>query len=507
MTRSLSSIAAALIALAGAVSVHAAGFQFAERVNLTFSLHPGATLYIDNAAGNITVVGGDAPAITVTAVKVIRAADEAAFNEAKAATQIVPASNERSLTLRTHVNARGMVRWSSAVNYQLAVPRGTAVRLNTRSADLISVSNIEAAVEIKNMSGTIRLMNLRGPVSVDSVNGSIIFEGETARRTDVRLSTVNGTVQVVVPGDAKFNWVAETLGGEFHSGFRPNGAWNGPRYEALMNGGGATIRAASLMGRVLLLARGSNVAPQRVAPPQITPQPQQATKRKTHLALVPAGTYSLETTMGDIQIDEARGDVRLKTGAGDIDLGLVRGFADVLSLGGPLRMGEIMGPLRANTKAGDIQVSAARQGGSLYTGGGIIRLLHAGGPTRLESGGGDIVVRQANAAIWALTKSGDISITIDGNAKTQKVYAKTAKGSVTLNVSAGFGADVDATVVTTDAEANNIRTDLTGLSIQREQINGKTRIRATGKVNGGGDRVELFAEDGGILISSAGAAR
>ena len=36
----------------------------------------------------------------------------------------------------------------------------------------------------------------------------------------------------------------------------------------------------------------------------------------------------------------------------------------------------------------------------------------------------------------------------------------------------------------------------------REQVGGKTKIHAMGKVNGGGERVELYAEDGGIQISA-----
>src|SRR6185503_10102677 len=106
--------------------------------------------------------------------------------------------------------------------------------------------------------------------------------------------------------------------------------------------------------------------------------------------------------------------------------------------------------------------------------------------TRLESGGGDITVRQANAPLSAETRSGDIFIAMDGAARSQKVFARTFKGSVAFNVSRGFGADIDAVVITVDPEANNIRTDMTGLSIQRSQVNGKTRIRATGKINGGG---------------------
>jgi hypothetical protein len=44
--------------------------------------------------------------------------------------------------------------------------------------------------------------------------------------------------------------------------------------------------------------------------------------------------------------------------------------------------------------------------------------------------------------------------------------------------------------------------DFRGVTVRREQVGNKTRIRATGKINGGGERVELYAEDGDIHISS-----
>ena len=150
----------------------------------------------------------------------------------------------------------------------------------------------------------------------------------------------------------------------------------------------------------------------------------------------------------------------------------------------------------------DVVVQQASEGGTIRTGGGIIRLLNTSGPTRLYSGGGDIIVN-TSAPVTAETRSGDITVTLDRGAKSQRITAKTAKGNILLNVGPGFGADVEATVLTSDPNTNTIRSDFAqGLSVQRDQVGNKTRIRATGKINGGGERVELTAEDGGIQITS-----
>jgi hypothetical protein len=109
-------------------------------------------------------------------------------------------------------------------------------------------------------------------------------------------------------------------------------------------------------------------------------------------------------------------------------------------------------------------------------------------------------VRQATGPISAETRSGDVTIVLDPLIRSAAVDAKSAEGNVTLYVNAQIAADIDATLLTSDADANSIRTDFPGLTVHREQIGKKTRIRATGKVNGGGDRISLYAEDGDITI-------
>jgi hypothetical protein len=215
------------------------------------------------------------------------------------------------------------------------------------------------------------------------------------------------------------------------------------------------------------------------------------------------GSITYNTQSGDILISGVRGTAVLSTSAGRVELGSVNGDANVRSSGGSLRLGEILGSLRATTNAGDVFVEAARRGGVIQTTGGTILLLYAGGPTRLSSGGGDIVVRQAAGPIDAVTESGDVTINLDRAAKKQKIDALTEKGNVVLNVGPQFGAELDLTVLTDDPANNTIATDFPGLSISRDQFEGKTRIRATGKVNGGGERVTLQATGGSIRISTA----
>ena len=120
----------------------------------------------------------------------------------------------------------------------------------------------------------------------------------------------------------------------------------------------------------------------------------------------------------------------------------------------------------------------------------------------VQSGGGDIGLGQAVGAVREKTHAGDINITSDPNQKTPRIEARTAHGNIVISLSPKFGADIDAVILTSDADSNTIHSDFTGLQIKSDQIGSRTRIHATGKVNGGGERVELYAEEGDIHLSN-----
>jgi hypothetical protein len=78
--------------------------------------------------------------------------------------------------------------------------------------------------------------------------------------------------------------------------------------------------------------------------------------------------------------------------------------------------------------------------------------------------------------------------------------AETHGGNILLNLPTGFAADVDAVVITSDPNAPGIVSELPGLTVTREQVDGKTKIRAVGKINGGGAKLDLRSKEGTIQL-------
>jgi DUF4097 and DUF4098 domain-containing protein YvlB len=272
---------------------------------------------------------------------------------------------------------------------------------------------------------------------------------------------------------------------------------------------GPEVSTTSLMGNVYVLRRGTRVEDaQSMRAAMVTTAnnnggaevlPRGVTAKTLQVASFD-GDLLFSTPLGNISVGQVRGAAHVETRAGEVHLGSVQSQCDVVSLGGPVTIGEVHGPLTARTTAGDVLINAAHQGAVVSTGGGMIRMLYAAGPTNLHSAGGDIVVRQASGPISAETRSGDVTIVLDPLVRSAAIDAKSSEGSITIYVNAQIAADIDATLLTSDPDTNGIHSDFPGLNIRREQIGKKTRIRATGKVNGGGDRVSLYAEDGDITI-------
>jgi len=498
----------AVAALLSATQLFGASFATSSRVVREFPIDPAGSVWIDNPFGSIDVIGGDSNVISVTADRVLSAPDPATMKEAADSVAMSFEGDTKVRLIRTLLPPTRNARWSAVVNYVVRIPRGLNVKIGSKSAEHIRVSHVNGSVTVNGFSGTLIMEGVVGASAVSMVNGRIIYDYQQKPVARAQVQAVNADIDMYLPANSNFDWVANTINGDILTTFPVRaGRFNDLVFHGVIGAGGPTINTEALMGRVLLLAKGSvatdaqsvrSNAPEHVrAPNDVLLQP----AKKIQLPFV-NGEFTFAGSVADVTVGEVRGNARIETGAGEIELGAVFGQCNVTSLGGPLNLGDIMGALFAHTGAGDIIVRAARMGGQVTTDGGIVRVIYAGGPMTLRSGGGDIIVRQFSALMDAQTTSGDVTLTGDPAQKSIPVTARTQQGNIVLNVTPRFAADIDATILTSDPDVNEMHIDFNGITVRREQVGGKTRIRATGRINGGGERVELYAEEGDIHISA-----
>jgi DUF4097 and DUF4098 domain-containing protein YvlB len=497
----------AVAALLPATQLLATTFQPTNRVMRQLTIEPGGSVWIDNPFGSIDVIGGDGTLITVTADRSIVASDAVALKEAADAVVIAFEGDSKVRLIRTVMPA--LRNAHATIDYTIRVPKNVAVKIGSKSADHIRVSHITGSVTVNGFAGTVIMEDVSGASALNIVNGRVIYDYQQNPIAKADVQAVNADIDVYVPASAKFEWIANTINGDILTTFPMRAPrFVGTVFRGQINGsGGPTIKTATMMGRVLLLAKGSNPSQAnsvRLNPPEHRPTPSDVMLAPAVKIQLPFhnGDWPFVASIADIAIGEIRGNAHIQIGAGEVELGAVFGQCTVTLMGGPLNLGDITGLLSAHTGAGDILVRAARMGGEVSTDGGLIHVVYSGGPITLRSGGGDIIVGQTSGAIDAQTTSGDITITGDPRHRTLKIGARTTQGNVILNVSPRFGADIDATILTSDPDVNEMHIDFTGLTVRREQAGAKTRIHATGKINGGGERVELYAEEGDIHISA-----
>jgi len=483
-------------------------FATSSRVVREFPVDPAGSVWIDNPFGSIDVIGTDSNVISVTADRTLTAPDTVTLKEASDGVALSFEGDTKVRLIRTLLPPMRNVRWAVLVNYVVHVPRGVNVKIGgSKAADHIHVSNVNGSVTINGFSGTVIMEGVVGASVVNMVNGRIIYDCTQKPAARAQVQAVNADIDMWLPANSNFEWVANTINGDMLSTFNVKArSFNGSVFHGIVGSGGPTINTESMMGHVAVLVRGTNLSdaqsyrvnePGHPGGPDVLRQP----AKKIQMPFV-NGEFVFAASVADVTVGEVRGNARIETGAGEVELGAVFGQCNVTSLGGPLNLGDIMGSLFAHTGAGDIIVRAARLGGQVTTDGGLVRVIYAGGPMTLRSGGGDIIVRQFSAFMDAETSSGDVTLTADPAQKSIKVTARTLQGNIVMNVSPRFAADIDATILTSDPDMNEMHIDFNGISVRREQVGNKTRIRATGKINGGGERVELYAEDGDIHISA-----
>ena len=103
---------------------------------------------------------------------------------------------------------------------QITVPRNTAVVVNNVWGGDITCSGISGDLDIRSLNGEVRLDDVSGGALVESTNGEIratireVHEGRP-----LSFTSVNGTVSIRVPVDAKANVRLRTQNGEIKTDF------------------------------------------------------------------------------------------------------------------------------------------------------------------------------------------------------------------------------------------------------------------------------------------------
>jgi TonB family protein len=305
----------------------------------------GLTLRLTTDLGSVTVVPLEAGAAPVVRYTVHIETDA----RGPAAQLLLDTYTLKAKSVSSGVEITGMLSPQAArsadaqfwVQFEVAVPRGYSIEVNTEAGDITT----------GDIGGTAALHTQGGNIKTGKISGSGLRDASLGRSA-AKLETEGGHIQVLdVAGDL----TAFTGGGHINVGNIAG--------DASLRTGGGHIRAGQIGGRADLETAGGNIT------------------------VAHAGNFvSVRTGGGQIDFGEVRGSVHAQTGGGGIRVMYVSGPMELESSSGSICLTRVAGALQAATSGGTITAWINPEPPS---GGGDVRLA---GASQLASGNGDIIV-------------------------------------------------------------------------------------------------------------------
>src|SRR5256885_3705691 len=317
----------AVLALCASAQAFGAQLVQADGRNVELAVDPSATVWINNPRGSVDVFGYDGNKMMVSIQRVITGVDEKAIKDAR---EVVLTSLEGDSRVR-FINAvfpeQRDPRWEAVVNYTVRVPRSLQVKIGAQSMDHIRVAQVMGNVTIHAFSGTIILSNIGGTSTVETVNGRVIYDFPQRPTANARVQAVNADIDIHVPRESPFDWVASTLGGELLTTFDGGdmkGMFNGAVFRGRANAaGGPTLTTSTLAGRITLLAQGTAPSQaKRMVPERRTSQmmlgpdvdPSLPSQKKIQMPIAYGDAdWLFGSNVADIIVGETRGNTRIET--------------------------------------------------------------------------------------------------------------------------------------------------------------------------------------------------
>jgi DUF4097 and DUF4098 domain-containing protein YvlB len=237
------------------------------------------------------------------------------------------------------------------------------------------------------------------------------------------------------------------------------------------------------------------------------------------------GTVDMTTSGGNIKTGNVKGDLSVSTSGGDIVLGAIDGDADAGTSGGDIRIERVGKILRAKTSGGDVRIGDVGGEADVSTAGGTIVVGKVGGKASLKTAGGDIDIASANGSVNAKTAGGNLRLdeirgsiiakTAGGDIEatmypsgTGKSKLSTAAGEVRLYIPENAKATIDARIRVTGRVGGDEDDEYRIYSDFKAATEGKSEedddIRASYRINGGGESITLETTNADIMIRKIG---
>jgi len=211
------------------------------------------------------------------------------------------------------------------------------------------------------------------------------------------------------------------------------------------------------------------------------------------------------TAGGNIRAGNISGDAEMETSGGEIIIGRIEGKGRAVTAGGDIVLRGAAADIIAQTAGGQIRIGEAGAGVRAQTAGGNIVLDAVRGPVKVETAGGCIYLDRVDSAVQAATAAGTIRAQFTANAQSFGAsFLQTSYGDVLVFLPSDLPLTIDAVIE--DASGHKILSDFP-LQIQDAGASFRAAtVQGRGALNGGGQVLRLRTVAGNIEIRRLDAA-
>lgn len=225
-----------------------------EKFEQTYPLSVNGRVNVSNVNGSITVEAWDRNEVKLEYTKITDSKERLADVEIKID------SKPDSFSVETdYGNWKGKNngdRWRNGgklqVDYHLTVPRGAVLNEVETVNGSVTVSNFVNFTKVSAVNGSVNAANLRGTANLSTVNGEVMADFDRLEAgSKITLTTVNGSVNLVIPSDSNATVKADSLNGNISNDFGlpvRKGKYIGRDMYGRIGSGDVKIRLSSVNG-------------------------------------------------------------------------------------------------------------------------------------------------------------------------------------------------------------------------------------------------------------------
>jgi hypothetical protein len=181
-------------------------------IHKTFPLQAGGTISLKNVNGDITLHGWEKNEVDLTAIKRGPA-------ENLDLVEIEMDSTPQRLSVESkypkfHNNTR------VSVTYELSVPKSVLLDEISNVNGGIDISGVEGRMQINTVNGNAEIAGSKSTIEAETVNGNITAKwAEFPKEGNVQMETVNGRLELLLPGTVNADVEASSLNGSIHTDY------------------------------------------------------------------------------------------------------------------------------------------------------------------------------------------------------------------------------------------------------------------------------------------------